>query len=69
MVKHSVPNRVLPRPAQPGLFRVCLKCRAWFALQLIPELEDKVQGSITTYRCKACDATFVFSEHHPNGAI
>ena len=62
-------DQILAKPMQPGMFRVCVKCRSWFALVLISERDDELQGSIATYRCRKCNATFDFAERHPPDAI
>ena len=69
MADHSTTDGILAEPLQPGAFRVCMQCRAWFALKLIAERNDKLQGTIKTYRCKKCDTTFDFAERHPPYAI
>ena len=69
MVDDSKTNGFLAEPAQPGAFRVCMTCRSWFALKLVSKREDELQGSIATYRCKKCDATFDFAKDHPPDAI
>jgi hypothetical protein len=60
---------ILAKPVQPGAFRVCLECRSWFALIQVAKRDDELQGSITTYRCKQCGATFDFADRHPPEAV
>ena len=69
MADNSTTDGILAEPLQPGAFRVCMKCRKWYALKLVSEREDELQGTIKTYRCKKCDATFDFAKHHPPDAI
>ncbi len=33
MVSAPGPHEILAEPLQPGVFRVCVKCRSWFAQQ------------------------------------
>ena len=69
MADESNTDGILAEPLQPGAFRVCMSCRAWSALVLIAKRDDELQGSIATYRCKKCNETFDYAEHHPPGAI
>lgn len=69
MVNAPGAHEILAAPLQPGVFRVCIKCRSWFALVLISRCDDELKGSVATYRCRKCNATFVFAQRHPPGAI
>jgi DNA-directed RNA polymerase subunit RPC12/RpoP len=67
--KTNAIGRILAKPMQPGTFRKCLECRAWFALIKVAKRDDKLQGSVTTYRCKKCGATIHFADIHPTDAV
>ena len=69
MADDSKTDGILAKPLQPGAFRICMTCRAWFALKLVAQRDDECQGSITSYRCKKCGASFDFADHHPPAAV
>lgn len=60
---------LLMRPPQPGLFRICPHCLAWFSLRWIEERFDGMQGDLTLYRCTKCDGEIEFAQAHPSGVI
>lgn len=67
--RQSDSSGLLAQPMQPGTFRICPECGAWFALQLLESRPDRIQGRIRTYRCCKCSVEVEFAECHPPDAI
>ena len=65
----SQQDSLLAEPIQPGPFRQCPKCAAWFALTLIRSHIDDTVGEISIYYCTKCDSEIEFTESHPPDAI
>lgn len=62
-------NGILAEPMQSGLEGICPKCLKWNALKLLRSSQSELQGELSTYRCKHCQAEIEFAESHPPDAI
>ena len=54
---------------QPGIFRVCQKCGAWFSLQVLATRPSETQTKLDTYQCSVCKRQVDFAQDHPPGAV
>ena len=62
-------NALLQQPPQPGPFRVCPNCRAWFSLRVVQAETDPHERLLSLYRCVKCEAEIEFANRHPPGVI
>jgi hypothetical protein len=60
---------IVAYPISPGLFRICPKCHAWFALRFYRFFDDSVVGRVEVYRCKCCSAEVSFAEGSPDHCV
>jgi len=59
---------ILADPPDPGMLRICRRCRRWFALRLQSKQPDAKAGTLRIYRCKYCGAKTIYADHHPRDA-